>query len=395
MSETSDARRALSVLDARETKGIETCTTCPKLCRWACPVAEVEARETTSPWALVVASGLVKRGQASPDVFAEVVHHCSGCGACTEACLHGNDVPLLVALARQRAHRGGPIPAGISELRGHFAVAQNPHGRGFDAVLEAARAAGAPVHEASDAWLFPGCELLASGPDALVSLLRGLAVRGAASPALPAAMTGCCGLPLFAAGDLAGFRAHAERFAERVRGAKRLLVADPACREALQVRYADVGVPLDVELVDLTRAIADALGVRPEDGQVGVRGAPRVAEDRGPEGPAAAYLDCCRAARAGDLVSRPRALVELALGEAPVELAGPLGRDADCCGAGHLLPETAPETATALAEARLAAFRATGARCLVTVSPRCAAHLRRVDPHAPVVELTSLLARLP
>lgn len=394
MSETTDAKRALALLDARETQGIDTCTTCPKLCRWACPVAEVEARETTSPWSLVVASGLVKRGQASPDVFAEVVHHCTGCGACTEACLHDNDVPLLIALARQRAHRGGPIPAGISELRGHFAVAQNPHGRAFDGALEAARAAGAPVHEGGDTWLFPGCELLASGPDALVSLLRGLAVRGAPVPALPASMAGCCGLPLFAAGDLAGFRAHAERFAERVRGAKRLLVADPACREALQVRYADVGVRLEVELVDLTRAIADALGVRPEDGQVGARAGVRGLEAPS-AGPAAAYLDGCRAARAGDLVSRPRALVELALGEAPVELAGPLGREADCCGAGHLLPETAPETATALAEARLAAFRATGARWLVTASPRCAAHLRRVDPGAPVIELTSLLARLP
>jgi Fe-S oxidoreductase len=355
-------------------------------------VAEVEARETTSPWSLVVASGLVKRGQASPDVFADVVHHCSGCGACTEACLHDNDVPLLMALARQRAHRGGPIPAGISELRGHFAVAQNPHGRAFDGVIEAARAAGAPVLEAGDTWLFPGCELLASGPDALVALLRGIAVRGAPMPALPASMTGCCGLPLFAAGDLAGFRAHAERFAERVRGAERLLVADPACREALAVRYAEVGVILDVDLVDLTAFLAETLGVRAEDGHVGARASGRAGD---PVPPAAAYLDCCRAARAGDLVSRPRALVELALGEAPVEVAGPLGREADCCGAGHQLPDTAPETATALAEARLAAFRATGARWLVTASPRCAAHLRRVDPHAPVVELTSLLARLP
>jgi hypothetical protein len=47
-----------------------------------------------------------------------------------------------------------------------------------------------------------------------------------------------------------------------------------------------------------------------------------------------------------------------------------------------------------MAEARVQAFRESGAAELATFSPRCATHLRSIDPTLPVVDVTMLLARL-
>jgi Fe-S oxidoreductase len=90
----------------------------------------------------------------------------------------------------------------------------------------------------------------------------------------------------------------------------------------------------------------------------------------------------------------PRKLVARAAGAPPLELPGLRGMDADCCGAAGLLPTTAPATALAMAESRIQAFRQTGAAQLACMSPRCAAHLRKVDPTLDVVDVSALLARL-
>src|SRR5689334_11261503 len=124
------ARAALAQLDERESKGIEICTACPTLCRWSCPVAETEMRETVAPHAIVVLSGLVKKTIAAPETAGDLPYHCTHCLACTEACLHKNDVPLMMSLARSRVH----APPKVSELRGHFGVAGNPQGTALDGV---------------------------------------------------------------------------------------------------------------------------------------------------------------------------------------------------------------------------------------------------------------------
>ena len=146
--------RSLSALSEREDTIIDTCTTCPKLCRWACPVAKAEARETTAPHNLVTLAGFTKRGQAPPSVLGSLAYHCSSCGACTEACLHKNDVPLVLAMARSRAVTAHLEPEGIAEVRGHFAVAANPYGISLEPKL--AELGPLPDPRPGDAVYLPG-----------------------------------------------------------------------------------------------------------------------------------------------------------------------------------------------------------------------------------------------
>ena len=122
------------------------------------------------------------------------------------------------------------------------------------------------------------------------------------------------------------------------------------------------------------------------------RSAPRGhASDRVPR---VAYADACHLARGLDLVEAPRQLLAKMAEGGAIELSGLRGREADCCGAAGLLPLTAPSAARAMGEARIHAFRDSGADELTMFSPRCEAHLRAIDPSLKIVDVSMLLARL-
>jgi L-lactate dehydrogenase complex protein LldE len=112
------------------------------------------------------------------------------------------------------------------------------------------------------------------------------------------------------------------------------------------------------------------------------------------EGPSIAYADTCSLARGLGVVDEPRRLIRRITGKKAIELEGLGRREVDCCGAAGLLPESAPATATAMAESKIESFRASGADELAVFSPRCAAHLRSVDPTLVVVDAAHLIARL-
>lgn len=377
-------RSMLQVLEAREDRVVDTCTTCPTLCRWSCPVAEAEARETTSPQRLVVLAGFLKKGRVSAETAGPLPYHCTHCGACTEACLHDNDVPLGLSLARSRVLAAGAAPQIVREVIGHFGVSGNPQGASLEPALDAALLeVGLEKVRGAKAVYFPGCATLEQLPEAATGFFRATTLAGLSDVSARASSASCCGLPLFWAGELEGFRGHAARFAAQFSGVERLIVHDPACAHTLKVRYPDVGVVFEPEVVSVPEYLLDGLGARDAE-----------ASTRGPEGERIAFADTCHAARGLDVVDAPRRLIAKRLRRRVVELDEDRGRAVDCCGAAGLLPLTAPDTATAMAERRLDTFRASGAAQLVMASPRCVAHLLAVDPSAPVVDLATLLGRL-
>ncbi len=362
----ASARQRLNTV---EDTGLDTCTTCPSLCRFSCPVAEVEARETTSPHRLVTLAQLVKKGAARVEGTADVAYHCSSCNACKSSCLHDNDVPLLLALWRGRILEKGFAPPPVREVLGHFAVAANPTGASLDPLLKAATdkkpGRGAVSY-------FPGCGTLQKSPQSVSAFFRAAERLGAPPPKLSREAASCCGLPLLWAGDIDGFAEHAERTAGRFESVERLVVHDPSCGLAFTHYYKKVGVDFAPEVEHVSTYLARAPG------------RPSAAKE------ACAYMDNCSLSRELDKDARGARQI---LGRHDiVELAGGVGADADCCGAQGLLPLTAPGTARAMAEAKIDAFARSGASRLVTASPRCAAHLKSVDPSLPVVDICEEVA---
>jgi len=86
---------------------LEICAFCPKLCRFACPVAEAESRETVTPWGLMTHADDLRRAGSAPGAeSAELWSHCTGCDRCRAVCKHQN--PVAETLHTLRAMTEAP-----------------------------------------------------------------------------------------------------------------------------------------------------------------------------------------------------------------------------------------------------------------------------------------------
>jgi len=294
--------------------------------------------------------------------------------------VHKNDVAGLMTLARQRVLDAGLAPKKVLEVQGHFGVAGNPYGADLSSVLDSM------LHEleqssdrpsVQNAILYqPGCASIHEYPKSVRAFLRVLSIYGIDDVQVNENSARCCGLPLLWSGDVDGFRAHAERHAARVSKSKTLVVQDPACAHAMRTRYLDVGVQIGVEVLH----VSEFLNQRLSEVKTSVLENKPVRT---------AYAECCSMAQ--DLGTEARKLIDSLSNNETESLPLVSGRAQDCCGAAGLLPMTSPSTAEAMATSRLLAFSESKAERLVTFSPRCAAHLKRIAPKLDIVDAMELL----
>jgi fumarate reductase (CoM/CoB) subunit B len=408
-------------------RATELCEFCPKMCRFACPVSEVTAREALTPWGKVSLAALAGR---APDTSAALAFAgCTGCLRCQTYCAHGNDVPAVLYAARATAVRAGSAPepwaavakqmtamghaeaadllavhrriaaeegSGRSASRSHAtptststptstATSTSPSTPGWapTSPLRPLRA----VAGAAAAWLrpppdpvplrpilFAGCDALAAGG---VVVREALAVAGALDAPLALAPESalCCGLKLAEAGHVELFAAHAAQVRAALLGPGRrpgpihAVFLAPGCARAVRERWP--ALPAGSRVEHVTTYLSRALSAHPD------------ARERPPMPGAAAYHDPCELARGLSELTAPRALLAAAI----LELREPVrcGTDASCCGAAGLLPRTLPGVAAAIARDRASELDQCGAPA-VTASPACAAALGAED-------VVSVLAR--
>lgn len=185
---------------------------------------------------------------------------------------------------------------------------------------------------------------------------------------------GCCGAPLHDAGDRAGFEAHARAFAERLRGAARVVVADAGCAYALRKTYPLYGIALP-RVEHIAETAADALDrLRPVSDPRPVR-----------------YHDACKLGRGLGVYDAPRRVLTALRGEAPWEMIN-AREHASCSGGGGLLPIARPETAEAVARELADEAQRSGVDAVVVTG--CATSARRLAAQGIVSEdLADWIAR--
>lgn len=344
---------------------LEYCTYCPKMCRHACPVSEAAGRETWIPQAKMATLNHARKGQL-PWTFEATapIWACTGCRHCTEYCLHGVEPgPTLFAGRAEAMRRGAGHPA-LERFADGFRARELRQVRALREALPAERfAETAPL-----AW-WPGCDASPDGRAELALLDR---VAGAAVPLVDAPVT-CGGYPLYAAGLLDELRGHARRVAEALARYRTVVMGCAACAHVVRAIYPAEGVRVPSQVLHVTEYLGGL-------------------SERIPETvtrPEVWYHDPCHVARHLGAVDAPRRLLERV---ATVRELAWSGRDADCCGAGGLLPETLPEVADAMAGRQLAEVAAAGGGQVVTSSRMCARMLARNAPAGVVVrELVELL----
>ncbi len=372
---------ALPLLEPHRSS-LETCVFCPKLCRSACPVSNVEANETVTPWGKMSVAYFEARGDVPMDPgHAATAWACSGCFACRDMCKHENPVATVLVEARAEAFGRGVAPEAAVAVAARWPERARELTRAMDVIAtqtDTDRSAGTDVAVLVGCGYARRAEKVARDAVSATRTLVGAKVRP---------VRACCGLPLLYAGDREGFRAAAKVFAGEVAKAPRVVVVDPGCARTLTVEYGQIGVRLPkVELfVDLAAGARDKLRALSAEEL-------REASGEAGEGEATTRVrwhDPCQLGRGLGRFDEPRAVLE----RVASHVAGFQREKAagECSGGGGLLPVTRPETSAAIAKERIAEHRRGGGGVLVT---HCASSLHRFrSAGEPAVDLASLVAR--
>jgi Fe-S oxidoreductase len=351
---------------------LENCVYCPKLSRAACPVSNIEHSETVTPWGKMSMAYFAARGDVPIDAeHAAPAWACTACYACRERCDHGNDVAHALSAARASTFMLGAAPAAARAIAARFDARRAEVARAVDRLEGDAPPARAPA-------MLVGCAYARCAPDVAADAIRAvIALLGVRVRLVRA----CCGLPLLHAGDRDGFLRAARGLiaeASRAPGApdaavSRLLVVDPGCARALETEYPRAG--LTPPAVDL---FLDLVAQRRERLQQ-VAGLPSLR-----------WHDPCQLGRGLGRFDEPRAILRQIGGLAPLEFQR-ARRHAECSGGGGLLPATRPESARAIAAARVGEHRALGGGVLVTGCAQSLHRFRRAGE--PAEDIASLVAR--
>lgn len=365
-------------LDREAREATERCATCPKMCRFSCPVGLESARETLTPGnkmtlaSLVVPDGarrralpgalesLVRRARelveqeptrALDADTAEAFWGCTGCLRCRTWCEHENDVPHALYEARAYAAAQGLAPAGANAVAELFARQGHAMGPELGDALRLL-ADDLPANPASTTVLFAGCEAPVYNPNAIRAAVS--ASRKLGAPLGVAREPLCCGRPLYEAGRTDAFREHVGR-TWALLGGREVVTGSPVCARALGEWARQVGVeprgPVVPTSVYLARRLGPDVQAQPLPGSV-------------------SYHDPCHLIRGLGEGDAPRRLLRAACAGELIEPESTMN-EANCCGASGLLPRTMPDVARAMAMTRADEMRRTGARRMATACPAC------------------------
>lgn len=350
---------------------LEKCVYCPKLSRASCPVSNVEGNETVTPWGKMSTAYFLGRGDMPIDrTHAEPAWACTSCFACRERCDHRNEVATVLNDARAELFTRGAAPIAAREAAARWAARSAESAAAIDAIV---RNEGEDVG-ADAVRLLVGCGYARHAPDVASDAVR--ATRALTGRAVRP-VRNCCGLPLLYAGDLAGFTRAARAVADEVAGGGRLIAVDPGCARALLVEYARVGVAVEKPelFIDVAASSLDKLEAL--DPAAGAQRRVR-------------YHDPCQLGRGLGKFEEPRNVLARITGAPPEEFIRSR-TNADCSGAGGLVPVTRPASSKAMGDARVEEHRALGGGLLVTA---CAQSLRRFRSSGePAEDIVQLIAR--
>ena len=348
-------------LGAQTDKATAYCTYCPKLCRFSCPAAEAENRETVTPWAMMRLLELVKNGTVEPDAeTAEIFYHCMGCKRCETWCKHDNDVPQAMIKARAWMRDLGYVPEALDGFVSYFYEGNSPHPESKPLEVKDV------FDETSDIVFMPDCETRHHFPElierigVLLEHILGQKVR--LFTRLGETGFACCGFPTVAAGDQDGFEVYRDDLVDAL-GPHDYVITDCAAFAAMNRPDGSFTNPWPIEIVHLVEFLAqyaDELPVKSKLDGTGIQ-----------------LHDSCFVGRHLQLYDATRALTSAIYEPEPAEFQ--FNREnAPCCGGPAHYHVIAPQASEKVARLRLEQLDREGGTSVVCASSTCNKSLRRV-----------------
>jgi Fe-S oxidoreductase len=334
------------------------CSTCPKLCSTTCPVQSATGREAVSPWRI---SSTVETAQAqgwTPETLHQAAS-CTGCGACSRACLAGVTLPDESRAARAQAAAQGVLLPAAQRVRDRLAGG---------AGVRPPDAWGAELDAGTDPTsatvLLHGCAVQRFRPDSGRAALSVARATGASVRTLPAPEP-CCGAALLDLGLVDEAKASATAASGAMAGAERVVAMAPSCARTIRDEWPDweLRAPVVLSAPEWLLEIVDG------------RPVPSA-------GPSVTWHAPCTLTRGIGVVDEPLAVLH-ALG-VDVRQPAATGLATRCSGAGAAYPQVDPHGARAVAEQRRGEL---GEGEVVTACPGAARALGATD-------LVELVARV-
>ena len=390
-----------SFLD-RFQKEISYCTYCPKLCRFACPVAEAERKETSIPQVRQEILHLVRAGRLplTPEI-AEVFHHCAFCLHCRTYCKHLIEVPAVMEEARGQAadYRGEKARAFLSR----YQADGTPFGPRLPERIDELIRVEQRVPEAQAVY-FAGCTAAKYRPENITDTEKVFSRLGIDYVGFYAEEEFCCGMPLLNFGEYEAFKARAGKVAKKLSRYKLILSGCPACVYVLKVRYEQFGIRIPGKVQHITEFLSEKLesdvlgpspilGINPksEVKNEAVLNTKDQTSDLGLVTSDVFYHDPCYLGRYLGVFDPPRKILARVLGRPAGELFW-ARQDSLCCGGGGAVPLMFPDTSRRITARRLEEFGRKGGRLLVTSCPFCERNFQRQDPGIQVKDIVNVMA---
>lgn len=368
-------------LPASVEKATAYCTYCPKLCRFSCPAAEAENRETVTPWGMMRLFEYVRTGDVEPsEEVAEIFYHCMGCLRCNNWCRHDNDVPEAMWHARALMREQGFVPEALAGFSDYFLEGNSPHPES-KALAEVSPDFEAAFDVDSAVVYMPDCETRHHFPSLVAKMGKLFEIVEGRKARLHTRDDGkghaCCGFPLLSAGDTAGYARYREELEFALAGAD-YVVTDCAAMAALHRAGGSFGNESPLRVVHLVEWLHDHLDTLEVPAPVDPKGL--------------IFHDSCFVTRHLGLGDQTRAvLAKLVDGELPEFSVN--GTDAPCCGGPSHYHVVAPEASRRCASDRVEQMEREGGERIVAASATCKKAFRRVAESHTATDLLEIVTQ--
>lgn len=347
-------------------KATAYCTYCPKMCRFSCPAAEAENRETVTPWGMMRLLEYVRTGDvAASDEVAEIFYHCMGCRRCEQWCKHDNDVPEAMWAARAMLKEQGYGPDELAGFEDFFLEENSPHPTSRP-LADVDKATAAAFDPESPIVFMPDCETRFHYPEMIVRaghLIEAVEGRKARLHTRDEGQGhACCGFPLLSAGDAAGYERYREAL-EDVFADADYVITDCAAMASLYQEKSSFGRSGPLTVLHVVQWLSEMLETLDVPHPVPVAGL--------------RLHDSCFVTRQLDLGAETRAVLA-AFVDGDLEEFAVNGTDAPCCGGPGHYHVVAREASERCAADRLTQLELEGGDAIVCASATCKKAFRRV-----------------
>ncbi len=356
-------------------KELEYCATCPKLCRFSCPVANAEYRESVTPWGKVsMLYYLSKDFVPHTSENYDSLYHCTGCLACREFCEHQISVPDILISGRneafERSRHNKRLDKGLKNIKRYGSILGEDLNNKIRSEFES-------VYFSSSlkVSLFVGCVYAGKQTETIKKAMFVLDRLGIDYVGIYAREEFCCGYPLYASGFKKEFSTYITKVRKNLSGVKKIIALCPSCAYTLRSLYQQFDAGLTSEILTFSEFILPFIRTISKNKK-------KITEHY-------TYHDPCFMSRYLNQTEEPRELITRTGGILSEFLWN--RKNSVCCGGGGMFRSTNKVISLDIAYKRIEEFKSTGAKTIVTSCPTCIDMFRDADPDTEVRDIIDIL----